>query len=152
MSEIDRIVDELHRAFAGPAWHGPALREVLANVTADIAAAHPIRQAHSIWEIVLHLTAWRPVIARRLRGETISLTGTTDWPHIEKFTTPAWQQAVRRLEEAQGQLINEARRLADSRLAEQVAGKDYDVLFMLHGMAQHDAYHAGQIALLKKGE
>lgn len=152
MTEISRITDELQRAFAGPAWHGPALMQTLAGVTADIAAAHPIRQAHSIWEIVLHVTAWRPAVVRRLRGETVELTGAADWPHIEKFTTPAWEEAIRNLEQAHGNLFDEVRRLTDSRLAERVAGKDYDVRFMLHGMAQHDAYHAGQIAVLKKGE
>jgi hypothetical protein len=37
-----------------------------------------------------------------------------------------------------------------SRLAETVPGKDYPVAVMLHGTAQHYAYHAGQIALLKR--
>jgi hypothetical protein len=31
-----------------------------------------------------------------------------------------------------------------------VPGKPYDIRFMLHGAAQHAAYHGGQIALLKK--
>ena len=53
MSEIKRINDQLKRAFEGTAWHGPSVSEVLAGVTAEQAAAHPIAGAHSIWEIVL---------------------------------------------------------------------------------------------------
>ena len=34
--------------------------------------------------------------------------------------------------------------------SETVPGKDYPVAVMLHGTVQHYAYHAGQIALLKR--
>jgi hypothetical protein len=40
--------------------------------------------------------------------------------------------------------------LDEARLNESVAGKDYPVAVMLHGVAQHLAYHAGQIALLRR--
>jgi hypothetical protein len=40
--------------------------------------------------------------------------------------------------------------LTESRLRERVPGKKYDFYFMLHGVAQHELYHAGQIAILKK--
>ena len=40
--------------------------------------------------------------------------------------------------------------LDPERLDERVRGKPYSVYFMLHGVIQHNLYHAGQIALLKK--
>jgi len=40
--------------------------------------------------------------------------------------------------------------LSDHRLRETVPGKRYDFYHMLHGIAQHELYHAGQIAILKK--
>jgi hypothetical protein len=40
--------------------------------------------------------------------------------------------------------------LDEARLGETVAGKDYPVAVMLHAVAQYLAYHAGQIALLRK--
>ena len=40
--------------------------------------------------------------------------------------------------------------LPESRLWDRVPGKRYDFYFMLHGVAQHALYHAGQIAILKK--
>jgi len=55
MGEIARIVDQLDRAWQGPAWHGPEVLLALAGVTASQAAARPIRAAHSIWELVHHL-------------------------------------------------------------------------------------------------
>lgn len=58
MKETDRIRDQLERAFSGNAWHGPSVLEILENVTASQAAAHPIAGANSIWELVLHIGAW----------------------------------------------------------------------------------------------
>src|SRR5437764_6919973 len=55
MNEVERILDQLKRAFEGNAWHGPAVEEVLADVTAEQAAAKPIPDAHSIWELTLHI-------------------------------------------------------------------------------------------------
>lgn len=54
-SELSRIDEQLRLSFEGGAWHGPALLEVLAGLGPDAASAHPIRGAHSVWEIVLHL-------------------------------------------------------------------------------------------------
>jgi hypothetical protein len=40
--------------------------------------------------------------------------------------------------------------LSDARLNEIVPGRDYSFYFLAHGIAQHNAYHGGQIALLRK--
>jgi hypothetical protein len=41
-------------------------------------------------------------------------------------------------------------KLNDAQLEGVVPGKDHSVYVMLHGGVQHDLYHAGQIAVLKK--
>ncbi len=66
MSEIENILDELRRIHDGDAWHGPALKESLSGVTAEQAAARPVAGAHSVWEIVRHVTDWENVFRRRL--------------------------------------------------------------------------------------
>ena len=70
MTEIDRILDQLKRAFEGHAWHGPSLKELLNGVTAQQAHARPLANAHSIWELVQHIAVWEDVGRRRLGGET----------------------------------------------------------------------------------
>lgn len=42
MTEVERIMDQLKRAFEGPSWHGDSVWEILQGVTAQQAAAHPI--------------------------------------------------------------------------------------------------------------
>ncbi len=151
MSETARIADELKRAFEGNAWHGPALREVLDGVTAQKAATRPFRSVHSIWEIVLHVSVWQEVVRRRLEGELISdLPPEEDWPAVRDTGKQAWKKSLEDLEGSYSALRQRMSLLDDARLNEKVPGMNYSVYVMLHGVTQHDLYHAGQIALLKK--
>lgn len=68
-SEPALIADQLRRAFEGDAWHGPALLELLQDVDSTTAAAKPLRNVHSIWELVLHIAVWDGAASRRLAGE-----------------------------------------------------------------------------------
>ena len=151
MSEVKRINSQLRRAFAGQAWHGPAVQELLAGVTAEQAAARRLPGAHNIWEIVLHIAAWEEVVRRRLEGEALKdAPGEVDWPPVTDTSEPAWRVALQKLDEGHQALREAVSRLDEAQLAETAAGTNYSIYFMLHGVIQHDLYHAGQIALLKK--
>ena len=151
MSEVQRIVEELRQAFEGPAWHGPAVCTLLADISAERAAARPLANAHSIWEIVLHIAAWEDVVRRRLAGEVIvDVADDQDWPPVRDPDAEAWQQTLRHLEQTNRALREAIAKFDDAHLADRVAGKDQSVYVMLHGVIQHDLYHAGQIALLRK--
>jgi uncharacterized damage-inducible protein DinB len=141
--------DELTRIHAGDAdgeaVHGPSLRRLLADVDSDRAAARPLPAGHSIWEVVLHLAAWRERVLARLRGEVAPpMAPADDWPPVPASLAPsAWRDALRRLEATHDALVESLRALAPEREAELE-----DVLtFLLH----HDLYHAGQIGLLRRG-
>jgi len=152
MSEIERIVDQLRRAFEGNAWHGLSLWEILTDVTSQQAFAKPLSGAHSIWEIVNHITVWESVVRRRIKGEVISgLSPAEDWPAVNDSSEAAWQQTLTKLERGNHELRDTISAMTDARLKEIVLGQTYSFYFMLHGVVQHDLYHAGQIAVLKKG-
>jgi hypothetical protein len=150
MSDIARIVDELERIYGGDAWHGPSLRETLKGVTAAQAAARPIADAHSIWEILRHIAGWNDVVSRRLEGYPTEEPVEGDFPQIAGTGEAAWAEALAKLEESHRRLVGKISSLGQERLQETAAGEDYSVSFMLHGMIRHIVYHSGQIALLKK--
>jgi uncharacterized damage-inducible protein DinB len=152
MSEVERIADQLRRAHEGKAWHGLALDELLEGVSAPAALARPIGGAHNIWEIVLHIGVWESVVRRRLSGEVVTdLPPEQDWPPVRDASGEAWKEALTEFQRGHEQLQQAVARLADRQLGEPVPGTGYSVYFMLHGAIQHALYHAGQIALLKKG-
>jgi len=152
MSEIDQIQDQLKRAFDGPAWHGPAVREVLEGITAAQAHARPLQNAHSIWELVQHIAVWEEVGRRRLEGDPaeVPISSPEDWPPAEDSSDAAWEKAKAALERGHQALVDAISRVPESRLAQPILEGKSTVYVTLHGVIQHDLYHAGQIAILKK--
>ncbi len=153
MTEATRIADQLRRAFGGEAWHGDSVFEILDGVTAAQAAAHPIKNAHSIWELVLHISAWDGAVLRRMGGVAVELSDAENFPQVTDASETAWRTALARVRRVHEELVAAVATLLESRLYEMVPGKEgahYTFYYMLHGVAQHELYHAGQIALLKK--
>jgi hypothetical protein len=150
-TESALMADQLHRAFYGVAWHGPAVMELLADVNAVTAAARSVPGAHSIWELVLHAEVWDAAMLRRLEGDRFQPTGVDNFPLVPpKPTQVAWRKTVARLRLTHDLLVRTVAGLDGARLEERVPGKRYNFRFMLHGVVQHELYHAGQIAILKK--
>lgn len=160
MNEIAGIVDEVQREYGGDAWYGSSLRDILKGVTAKHAAARPIGNAHSIWELVLHITAWKREVASRMEGRPAGEPPEGDWPDAPaglEATDTRWTEALERLHAAQVALVSAAGRVTPARLHAPVndprnrpLGTGVSHYVTLHGVTQHDAYHAGQIAILKK--
>jgi uncharacterized damage-inducible protein DinB len=152
-SESARIADQLRRAFEGEAWHGDSVFEILEGVTAARAAARPIAGAHTIWELVLHIAAWDGAVLRRMGGIAVTLSDAENFPPVTDASEAAWRTALAQVRKVHEELIAAVAALPDSRLYDQVPGKEgthYTFYYMLHGVVQHELYHAGQIALLKK--
>ncbi|HMV85976.1 MAG TPA: DinB family protein [Blastocatellia bacterium] len=151
MTETHRINSQLKRGYQGPAWHGPSLRELLDGVTAEQAAAKPIPNAHSIWELVNHIIAWEQIAKGRLEGNALTdIADDSNFPPVNDAGETAWHATLQSLAASNQALRDSVRQLDDARLEETVAGGNYPVYALLHGVIQHDLYHAGQIALLKK--
>jgi uncharacterized damage-inducible protein DinB len=152
MNDLTRqLANHIKRTVTGPMWHGPALNDVLDGVSHHDAAARPIAGAHSIWELVLHVTVWADIARARLQGERIGdPPPADDWPPVGDATAAAWTSAVERMRESYRALAADVKQLGDARLSENIPGLDYTVSNLLHGVIEHGSYHGGQIAVLKK--
>ena len=151
MDDRSRIADQLRRAMHGEAWHGPAVLELLHDVTASQAGARPIAGAHSIWELVLHLAATYGLVLRRVRGDARQLSPEEDWPAEPPPTEARWRAAIDALRGLNEEAQRAMEGLPAARLDEQlVASPPYTAWVQFVGLTQHDLYHAGQIALLKR--
>lgn len=158
-SEATRIADQLRRALMGgddeeaqgEAWHGPAVETLLLDVDAAQAAARPIPGAHSIWEILRHMTVWLETVrVRVVEDRPYDPTAKENWAEVTDTSEAAWQALLERHRRAGDALEEVIEQLPDRRLELGVAGKAYNGYVMLHGIVQHELYHAGQIALLKR--
>lgn len=154
MSETARIADQFRRAFDGEAWHGPPVMALLKGVTAEQAAARPIPGAHTIWELTQHIRAWESACLRRLNGDPAQLPDSEDWSDVNDYSEASWEKTKQSLVQTHEQLLQALASLDDSRLDQPIINdpqiNSSSVYVTLHGGVQHDLYHAGQIAILKK--
>ena len=152
------LVDQLERAHAGDPWHGSSRMSLLTDVTPEEARRRPVPAVHSIWELVLHMTAWTQEVTRRLQGHLASLPSMGDWPALPPSPDEqSWRAAIRALDEAHAALRVTAGTIDPSRLGAPVndkrnreLGTGVTLAQTINGLVQHDAYHSGQIAIVKK--
>ena len=127
---------------------------LLDGVTAQQADAHPIPGAHSIWELTTHIEAWERACLRRLNGDPARLTDEEDFRAIDDKSDAAWESTKQELIDTHRELLDAIARVDESRLNEPIianANTPFSSVYVtLHGGVQHDLYHAGQIAMLKK--
>lgn len=156
LPEPARILALVLDVHAGEPWHAFATRRILEGVTAATAAARPPGGAHSIWEIVLHMTAWTHEVASRLEGNDPKDPAEGDYPDTGPTTEPRWGAALKALDAAQQQLSEAVARVPDGRWGRRVGERNAALgtgkthLETLEGLALHHAYHAGQVGLLKR--
>jgi uncharacterized damage-inducible protein DinB len=147
-SEAARIADQLKRVYEGKAWLGPSLIDILSDVSPEQAARRPIANAHSIWELLLHVATWM-----RIGRERLTATKTRDYTEDENWPPMAgsWQDALATLEREERQLEQAILSFPEERLNEPAPATEPQTFYeLLHGVVQHVAYHGGQIVLLKK--
>lgn len=151
MTAAQRLASQIRRTLTGPMWHGPALDDVLADVTPSEAASRPVAGAHSIWELVLHVAVWAEVALARLGPEPL-ISPEQDWPPVPEPTVEHWEEALARLHASYEQLARAVEGMDDAALRTPLAlpGPRHTVEVMLHGVVEHGTYHGGQIILLRR--
>ena len=151
MSPVKQLARHLDRTVTGPMWHGPSLNDVLDGVTPEQATAHGVPGAHSIWEIVLHVTAWAEIARARLKGERLGDPPVDeDWPRVPGSAAADWERTLGRLRTSHRELASDVEQFDESRLDDKIDGLAYSPRVLLQGVIEHGVYHGGQIALLRK--
>lgn len=146
-TEIDRIVRLIEKTFDKQPWYGSSIIEILKDIQPEIVS-QKIGHSHSIIELVLHMGSWRIFVTKRLNGND-------EFQVLEENNFPkpgTWEEALKKLNESQFELIAAAKKFPEEKLGDLCPSNvhKYTYYTLLHGLTQHDVYHLGQIALLKK--
>ncbi len=150
MDEAKRIEELLRKTYCGEPWHGPSLKETLIGVTPEMAYSQLPGGLRAISVIVDHIAFWMEVVRQRLDGKIVEPEPEDDWRAPTEMTKKAWDKTLARMEIAFESLVNRIQSLTPGQLEGPASGKSYDNYTMLYGVIDHNVYHSGQIALLRK--
>lgn len=151
-------MDALRRAHDGQPWHGPSRADVLADVSAAEAAYRPSATSHTMWELVLHMRSWTEEVLRRAKGAVPDEPVNGDWPPMpQPADEAAWRNTLRSLDAVHESLLAQVRAMDDADRASRVAARPGEPpqggitqRAMIRSLAEHDVYHTGQLAMLKR--
>jgi uncharacterized damage-inducible protein DinB len=150
MSEVDRILDQYDRAMNGDAWHGDPVWKILEDLTPEQAAMYGRANAHNIWELVSHMTFWETEVCRRLKHLPARTPDKLNVPATPEVTAENWNKTLRDFRQSNDDFRSAVAELDDAKLDRPLPGRDKAAYVEVHGVIQHNLYHAGQIALLRK--
>jgi len=148
-----RLLDAWH----GNPWYGDSSDTILRGITAAEASKRIAPGTHTIWEIVAHMTAWTETVSARVRGAGAKAPERGDWPPVTETTDAAWTAALSTLEAARAELLAEIGNTHEEDI--QMHIKNHSPPFAdtgisragtIAGLIEHDAYHLGQIAMIKR--
>lgn len=148
MSRASRLAQAAQAAFDGDPWYGPSLDSVLDEMPPRRIHERPVAGAHSIAELMAHIAHWKDVVRRRLEGDPVPEANATDWPPVPASTS--FTELRQRIDHVHARLIACVVGLDDSALDAEVAGNRISREEIVHGIVQHDIYHAGQLTLLAR--
>jgi uncharacterized damage-inducible protein DinB len=138
----------LRGAFVARGWHGPSVLQSISGVRAKKAKKRRAGAAHSIHEVVDHIEYWEHVAIHYVRRGRPPKRLRKDW------ATPGlgFAKSVKRLRATHRVLVAAIALLKDADLerpVRTVSKRRLTLGEVLHGVAAHDSYHAGQIRLLR---
>jgi len=150
---IALLLEMLDHAFDRRGWHGTTLAGSLRGVRVAEALWRPSPPRHNIWELTLHTAYWKYAVRRRLTGQrrgTFPRPGSNWLPLPQPPDAAAWVRDVRLLKNEHRQLVETVAQFPTARLGRRLPGSKWTAQELIHGVAAHDLYHAGQVQLLKR--
>jgi len=150
--EILQFAERMKDAWEGDPWYGRNIRTLLSEADETIAFQKPSGQ-HSILELVWHMCTWKEFVISRIRKNDkypLKYFETADWRELDHNNKALWKEGLSKLEQLQNELVDLVQQQKDELLDEIVAERKYTFRKLFNGIIEHDVYHAGQIAYVKK--
>lgn len=151
--DIGYLIYQLDDAYKGNPWFGRCLKEIIGEVNLDIALQKPGGDQHSLLELLWHIITWREFTISRLETpptQNLQYFDENDWRELDHSDNSLWQKGLDKLDETQQELLQLLQQADDSILDKNVEGRKFNFRYLLNGIIQHDIYHLGQIAYVKK--
>jgi len=138
-------------------WHGGATPlGAVRGMPVATALWRPAPGRKCIWELTLHIAYWKYAVRRRLEGGTAPRfpRSPANFPALPAVPDQAtWDADRALLRQEHERLLEVVAAIPPSHYGRQVqSGRRWTVGELILGIAQHDAWHTGQIVMLKRME
>ena len=150
--EAQAIIKNLENTLSGQPWFGRAIYEILKEVDESKVQIKPNNTEHSMLELLWHMNTWAEFCLMQLQNASqagIKKVQAMDWRNIDPKTN-SWKKGMAQLKKVHAQIISILKKKDDAFLSEMVNLRTFNYRFMLNGLIQHNIYHLGQIAYLRK--
>jgi uncharacterized damage-inducible protein DinB len=150
--ELQSIIRNLQNINTGEPWYGRAVYEMLEEIDPAIVYKKPNEDSHSLIELLYHMITWAEFTLKRIEGDKeqdLAASEKMDWREIDP-KIHAWKKGLSEFKTIHKKIIQLLDKKDDEFLKENVDYRKYNFRFLLNGLIQHNIYHIGQIAYLKK--
>ena len=150
--EIQSIIHNLQNVNSGTPWYGRSVYEMLEEIDPAIVHKKPNDESHSLVELLYHMITWADFTLKRIEGDKIQDLAAfekLDWREIDPAVHD-WKKGIAQFKKIHEGIIAQLETKDDTFLKEIVDYRNYNFRFLLNGLIQHNIYHIGQIAYLKK--
>ncbi|MBC9915403.1 DinB family protein [Chitinophaga varians] len=150
MQLTEHLASSIEALYNGKPWLDVTFREHLSRIDAR-QAVKSLNGSNNIWQIVNHVIFWHQRVERYMHNEPPEKDGDLpDFYMPENHGEENWQATIHRLEHSFDQMAATIRKFPEEALFDTFPGTDKKAVYYLQGLAEHDAYHLGQIVILRK--
>jgi uncharacterized damage-inducible protein DinB len=150
--EIQSIIRNLENTLDGEPWFGRPVYAILREVHEDNAFKKPTSNSHSLIDLIYHMLTWAAFTLKRIEKDRINDLAAfekLDWREIDP-QIHGWEEGLSEYIATHQEIIALLHTKDDMFLEEKVDYRNYNFRFLINGLIQHNIYHLGQVAYLKK--
>lgn len=150
--EIQSLIHDFREVLSGEPWYGRSVYAILDEIDPSIVYKKPNENSHSLIELIYHSLTWAAFTLKCLEHadeQEISSIKQLDWREINP-AIHVWEKAVATFKATHEQIIQVLETKTDDFLEAKVNSRNFNFRVLLNGLLDHDIYHLGQIAYVKK--
>ena len=150
--ELQSIIRNLQNTLTGEPWFGRPVYAILDEIDPSIATKKPNDNSHSLIDLLYHMITWAEFTLKRIEGDKetdLKASEELDWRTIDP-KKHSWEKGLNEFKSIHTRIIEKLNSRDDEFLKEVVDYRNYNFRFLLNGLIQHNIYHLGQIAYLRK--
>lgn len=146
------INTQISNSFDTNGWF-VAVMNALDGVNVEQACCKPTDDVNCIWETLAHLTYYNHAYVERFKGidYEYDVSSNDETFSVGEYDEATWQSEIARFRTVMSEFRDLIEAADEAKFAEPVSASDQTKwATLILNIASHNAYHAGQIMLLRK--